>query len=127
MFKYFPTNYAWNLSVDLAIEMGARIGEIEEMCAPLLEAATAPDTDGTQAFRDTWVRMADKLCALADEDKSRGRLLSAGEKLNRAAIYLLTAERLQAHAAPGRMALYRRELDLFGEGMTLSHENCGRV
>ena len=23
MFKYFPTNYAWNLSVDLAIEMGA--------------------------------------------------------------------------------------------------------
>ena len=35
MFKYFPTNYVWNLSVDLAIEMGARIGEIEEMCAPL--------------------------------------------------------------------------------------------
>lgn len=34
MFKYFPTNYVWNLSVDLAIEMGARIGEIEEMCAP---------------------------------------------------------------------------------------------
>ena len=108
MFKYFPTNYVWNLSVDLAIEMGARIGEIEEMCAPLQEAAKAPDADGTQAFRDTWVRMADKLCALADEDKSRGRLLSAGEKLNRAAIYLLTAERLQAHGAPGRMALYRR-------------------
>ena len=39
MFKYFPTNYVWNLSVDLAIEMGARIGEIEAMCAPLLEAA----------------------------------------------------------------------------------------
>ena len=127
MFKYFPTNYVWNLSVDLAIEMGARIGEIEEMCAPLQEAAKAPDADGTQAFRDTWVRMADKLCALADEDKSRGRLLSAGEKLNRAAIYLLTAERLQAHGAPGRMALYRRELDVFGEGMTLSHENCERV
>ncbi len=34
MFKYFPTNYVWNLSVDLSIEMGARIGEIEEMCAP---------------------------------------------------------------------------------------------
>ena len=66
MFKYFPTNYVWNLSVDLAIEMGARIGEIEEMCAPLQEAAKAPDAEGTQAFRDTWVRMADKLCALAD-------------------------------------------------------------
>ena len=83
MFKYFPTNYVWNLSVDLAIEMGARIGEIEEMCAPLQDAATAPDAAGTRAFRETWVGMADKLCALADEDKARGRLLSAGEKLNR--------------------------------------------
>src|SRR4029453_11484048 len=107
MFKYFPTNYVWNLSVDLAIEMGARIGEIEEMCAPLQHAATSPDAAGTRAFRDTWVGMAEKLCALAEEDKARGRLRSAGEKLNRAAIYLLTAERLQAHRAEGRMGLYR--------------------
>jgi dienelactone hydrolase len=127
MFKYFPTNYVWNLSVDLAIEMGARIGEIEEMCAPLQEAAKAPDAAGTQAFRETWVRMADKLCVLADEDKSRGRLLSVGEKLNRAATYLITAERLQAHGAQGRAALYRRHLDLFDEGVKLSGENCERV
>jgi dienelactone hydrolase len=127
MFRYFPTNYVWNLSVDLAIEMGARIGEIEEMCAPLQEAAKAPDAAGTQAFRETWVRMADKLVALADEDKARGRLLSAGEKLNRAAVYLLTAERLQAHGAPDRMALYRRQLDLFAEGVKLTVENCERV
>ena len=127
MFKYFPTNYVWNLSVDLAIEMGARIGEIEEMCAPLQQAATAPDAAGTQAFRETWVRMADKLCELADEDTSRGRLISAGEKLNRAAIYLLTAERLQAHGAEGRTALYRRVLDLFAEGVKLTGEDCERV
>ena len=127
MFKYFPTNYVWNLSVDLAIEMGARIGEIEEMCAPLQEAARAPDAAGTQAFRETWVRMADKLCVLADEDKSRGRLLSAGEKLGRAASYLITAERLQAHGSPGRVALYQRVLDLFAEGVALSGENCERV
>lgn len=127
MFKYFPTNYVWNLSVDLAIEMGARIGEIEAMCAPLQEAAKAPDAAGTQAFRETWARMADKLCVLADEDKARGRLLSAGEKLNRAATYLITAERLQAHGAPGRAALYRRHLDLFAEGVQLSGENCERV
>jgi dienelactone hydrolase len=127
MFRYFPTNYVWNLSVDLAIEMGARIGEIEEMCAPLHEAAKAPDAAGTQAFRETWVRMADKLCALADEDKARGRMLSAGEKLGRAASYLITAERLQAHDAPGRLALYRRELELFAEGVRLSGDNCERV
>jgi hypothetical protein len=73
LFRYFPTNYVWNLSVDLAIEMGARIGEIEEMCASLQEAAKAPDATGTQAFRETWVRMADKLCGLAEEDEKRGR------------------------------------------------------
>ena len=116
MFKYFPTNYVWNLSVDLAIEMGARIGEIEAMCAPLQEAARAPDAAGTQAFRETWVKMADQLCALAAEDEARGWGFSAGEKYRRAASYLITAERLQAHDAPGRLDIYRRELALFQQG-----------
>jgi len=127
MFRYFPTNYVWNLSVDLAIEMGARIGEIEEMCAPLQEAAKAPDAAGTKAFRETWVRMADKLCELAREDESRGRLLSAGEKFRRASAYLVTAERLQAHDAPGRMELYRRSLGLFAEGSRLMRDPVQRV
>jgi dienelactone hydrolase len=127
MFKYFPTNYVWNLSVDLAIEMGARIGEIETMCAPLQEAARAPDAAGTQAFRETWVRMADRLCELAAEDEQRGRLLSAGEKLRRASSYLITAERLQAHDAPGRLDLYRRELELFQKGSRLMGEPVERV
>lgn len=127
MFRYFPTNYVWNLSVDLAIEMGARIGEIEEMCAPLQDAAKQPDAAGTQAFRETWQKMADKLCGLAEEDEARGRLLSAGEKYNRAATYLITAERLQAHGAPGRLALYQRFLEVFARGLGLSRENCERV
>jgi dienelactone hydrolase len=127
MFKYFPTNYVWNLSVDLAIEMGARIGEIEAMCAPLQDAAKQPDAAGTRAFRETWVRMADKLCGLGEEDEARGRLISAGDKYNRAAIYLLTAERLQAHGAPGRTELYKRFLEVFARGVRLSGENCERV
>ena len=127
MFKYFPSNYVWNLSVDLAIEMGARIGEIEEMCAPLQEAAKQPDAAGTQSFRETWVKMADKLCELGSEDEARGRLLSAGEKFKRASSYLITAERLQAHDAPGRLELYRRELALFLKGTRLCGENVERV
>lgn len=127
MFRYFPTNYVWNLSVDLAIEMGARLGEIEEMCAPLQEAAKQPDAAGTQAFRETWSTMADKLCSLAQEDEAAGRRLSAGEKYNRAATYYLTCERLQAHGAPGREALYQRFLETFARGIDLSKENCQRV
>ncbi|MBR9794295.1 MAG: prolyl oligopeptidase family serine peptidase [Gammaproteobacteria bacterium] len=127
MFKYFPTNYVWNLSVDLAIEMGARIGEIEEMCAPLQDAAKQPDKEGTQAFRDTWANMADKLCGLAEEDIERGRLLSAGEKFKRASSYLITCERLQGHNAPGRLDLYKRSLELFQKSVELGKENCQRV
>ena len=127
MFRYFPTNYVWNLSVDLAIEMGARIGEIEAMCAPLQDAAKAPDAAGTRAFRETWVRMADQLCALAEEDQARGRGLSAGEKLRRASSYLITAERLQAHDSPGRRALYERELALFLEGSRMLGDAVQRV
>ena len=127
MFKYFPTNYVWNLSVDLAIEMGARIGEIEEMCAPLQEAAKASDDAGTKAFRETWVRMADKLCALAEEDHSRGRSVSAGQKYVRASSYLITAERLQAHGAPGRLEIYKRQLALFALGSRLLGDPVQRV
>lgn len=124
MFKYFPTNYVWNLSVDLAIEMGAKMGEIEEMCAPLQEAAKQPDAAGTLAFRESWTKMGDKLCGLAAEDEDRGRLISAGDKYGRAAIYYMTAERLQAHSAPGRMALYKRFRDAFDRGVRLAGENC---
>ena len=127
MFRYFPTNYVWDLSINLAIEMGAKMGEIEEMCAPLREAASQPDAAGSQAFRATWVRMADKLCELAAEDEARGRLISAGDKYGRAATYYLTAERLQAHGSEGRMALYRRFLDVFAKGTALTGENCERV
>lgn len=127
MFRYFPTNYVWDLSVNLSIEMGARMGEIEAMCHPLQEAARQPDAAGVQAFRATWERMADKLCDLAAEDEAHGRLLSAGEKYKRAANYLLTCERLQAHNAPGRLALYQRFLRVFERGIQLAGDNCQRV
>ncbi|TWD50668.1 prolyl oligopeptidase family protein [Agrobacterium vitis] len=127
MFKYFPTNYVWNLSVNLSIEMGARMGEIEEMCAPLQDAAKAPDAAGTQAFRETWIHMADKLVSLADEDEARGRLISAGDKLLRAANYMITAERLLAHGSEGRVSLYQQFLASFEKGLTLSGSSCRRV
>src|SRR5271165_4973044 len=127
MFRYFPNNYVWNLSVDLAIEAGARIGEIEEICAPLLEASKQPDAEGTRAFMQTWVAMGDKLCGLADDDKQRGRMISASDKLLRAVVYFLTAERMQGHGSPGRIALYARLLRVFEEGVELGRVNCERV
>ncbi|VWD64176.1 hypothetical protein BCO71033_07049 [Burkholderia contaminans] len=127
MFKYFPANYVWDLSVDLAVEMGVRLGEIEEMCTPQQETAMQRDAAETNAFRGTWARMADKPCALAEEDEASGRLISSGDKYGRAATYYLTAEWLQAHGAEGRLELYRCFLDVFSRGIRLAGENCERV
>src|SRR5919202_6642608 len=127
MFEYFPGNYVWNLSINLAMEMGAKIGEIDEMCRPLVEVSKQGDDAGTQAFLQSWVAMGDKLAGLAAEDEARGRLLSAGNKLGRAATYYLTAERMQAHSYAPRKALYAKFLDVFQKGVRLARENCERV
>jgi esterase/lipase len=127
MFQYFPTNYVWNVATNLAMEMGAKIGEIDDMCRPLLEISKQGDDAGTQAFLQSWVAMGDKLCELAAEDEQQERSLSAGNKLGRAAIYYLTAERMQAVDYAPRKALYCKFLDAFQKSITLARENCERV
>ena len=127
MFQYFPNNYIWNLSVDIAIESGAQIGEIEEMCRPLLEAATRGEDVGTAAFLSEWVKMADKLVELAAEDEVLLRYYSAGRKLQRAALYYTTAERMQGQGSPARMETFGKAQSAFRKAMRLGGENCERV
>ncbi|GII98863.1 prolyl oligopeptidase family protein [Sediminihabitans luteus] len=127
MFAYFPGNYVWNLSVNLAMEMGARIGEVDAVCRPLLDAAAQGDDAGTPALMEAWERQGDTLVELAAEDESRGRRLSAGEKLGRAATYFLTAERMQAAGHAPRVALYAKFLATFAQGVALAEENAERV
>jgi dienelactone hydrolase len=126
LFQYFPNNYVWNLSVDIAIESGARIGEIEDMCRPLLEAAARGEDAGTLQFMQQWVKMADKLVGLAAEDEAAGRLFSAGAKLQRASLYYMIGERMQGHGTPGRMETFAKGQDNFKRAMALGRENVER-
>ena len=127
MFQYFPGNYVWNLTVAIALESGGRIGEIEEMSRPLREAAARGEDAGTPQFMAQWVKMADKLCELADEDLARGRGFSAAEKLNRASLYYQLAERMQGHGAPGREATYAKALATFQRSVEVGSRNYRRV
>jgi esterase/lipase len=127
VFEYFPNNYVWNLSVAIAIESGAQIGEIDEMCRPLRDAAARGEDAGTGDFFRSWVALADRLVALAEEDEARGRRFSAGAKLNRAALYYQTAERMQAHGYEPRKQVFRKGQDAFRRSMVLSSENYERV
>ena len=112
LFEYFP-NYVWNLSLAIAIENGGQIGEIIDMCAPLRDQAGRGEDVGTRDFMEQWVKKADTLVELAAEDEARSCAFSAAAKLQRAALYLFTAERMQGHGHPGREATYARAREYF--------------
>jgi dienelactone hydrolase len=126
LFEYFP-NYVWNLSVAIALENGGKIGEIIDMCQPIRDAAARGDDAGTAEFLAEWVKTADKLKGLADEDLELGREYSAGNKLKRASIYYVTAERMQGLGHPGRMETYRKALEAFANGTRYARDNIERV
>jgi dipeptidyl aminopeptidase/acylaminoacyl peptidase len=126
LFDYFP-NYIWNLSVAIALENGGKIGEIVDMCEPIRNATDQGGDAGTGAFLKEWVRMADKLAELAGEDLEQGRKFSAGNKLKRASIYYVTAERMQGLGQPGRMETDRKALDAFSRGTAYVTDNAKRV
>jgi hypothetical protein len=126
LFEYFP-NYIWNLSVAMALESGGKIGEIIDMCQPIRDAAASGADAGTPRFMAQWVAMADQLIGLADEDVARGRGYSASDKLERAALYLLVAERMQAQGSPGREATYARARATFDRSTQLGQISRERV
>lgn len=126
LFEPFP-NYIWNLSVAIAMESGAQMGELVDVIAAAKSAAGESADAGTQAFMQAWMGKAETLIGLADEDAAKGRNFSAGQKLERAALYLLNGERMQAHGTPGRLETFQRARDCFERAMVLGKRNCERV
>ena len=126
LFEPFP-NYVWNLSVSIAMENGGKIGEIVDIIKPLMAKAEAGEDAGTQDFMVEWVKMADKITGLAEEDIAAGRHFSAGAKLKRSAIYYQTGERMQAHGSPGRMETYKKGIDNFMRGTELAGDPVTRI
>jgi len=126
LFEYFP-NYIWNLSVAIAMESGGQIGEIVDMCQPIRDAAASGADAGTPQFMAQWAAMGDKLIDLAAEDEAKGRAFSASAKLERAALYLLNAERMQGHGHPGRQATYAKARETFDRSTVLGRINRERV
>lgn len=122
MFEYFPGNYVRNLSVLITLQNGGTIGEVDEACRPIREAAASGADAGTEQFFAAWSAVADRLIASAQEDEERGWTLSAGDKYRRAALYLLNAERMQSVHKPDRLAHYQRAIDLRDRAVRLARD-----
>jgi len=127
MYEPFPKNYAWNLSVNLALCMGGAIGEIEVANARIRDAAAYSDDGGTEAFFVSWCDMAHGLVVLGEEDEAADRRFSAAEKYGRALVYYMTAERMQSrHYAPRQQA-YSTMLELTKRWIAIGGLDCERV
>ncbi|MFJ9381255.1 alpha/beta hydrolase family protein [Streptomyces sp. NPDC101455] len=122
MFQYFPTNYVWNLSVNIAMTCQAKIGEIDQICRPLIEASKNGDDGDTTAFFQAWCNKADSLVARAEEDVKVGRDLSAGSLYRRAWIYYIVAERMQSPDTPERQGAYDKAVDAFAKAVEYGKE-----
>lgn len=119
MFEPFAGNYVWNLSTNLALMCGGNIGEIDEACRPIREAAARGEDAGTALFFDSWVKVAHQVIENGKADEAKGRRLSAGIKYQRAAGYLLAAERMQSRDYAPRWEAYRKGLEMFRRGVEL--------
>lgn len=100
MFEPFPGNYVWNLPINLALLAGGNHGELDAVCRPVREAAARGEEADTALLFDAWTGVARQVLAMAQHDLRRHRRLSPGIKLQRAALYLLGAERVQSADNP---------------------------
>src|SRR5579871_4803422 len=112
VFEYFPGNYVWNLSVVATLNSGGLIDEVDRACRPIRDAAARGEDAGTADFLAAWTALTDQLCGAAESALAAGHTRTAGDQYFRATNYLCQAERMQSASAAGRVAVYRRVLEL---------------
>lgn len=127
MFEPFPNNYVWNLSVNIALALGGAIGEIECANEQIRKVAREGADAGTEAFFKAWGAMADRLVALGEEAEAAGHKLSASEKYLRAAIYYMSAERMQSRDYAPRVRMYQTMLETMARGVSTGALDWTRV
>jgi tetratricopeptide (TPR) repeat protein len=127
MFEYFDDNYTWNMAVNLALGMGASIGDIDDASRSLRSLSKNRDDAAAEKFFECWTALGDKLKHQAAADEARGRLLSAGAKYRRAFIALIQAERMQRPDFAPRKRAYNEALECFSRFLSLTRQNCRRV
>lgn len=110
MYEPFPGNYVWNLSVNICLNMGGVMGEIDPANDVVRAVASSNPDEGTESFFASWGALADRVRSLGEEEEAAGHAQSAAEKYARAAAYYITAERMQARNYEPRKAMYRTML-----------------
>jgi dienelactone hydrolase len=127
MYEPFPGTYVWNLSVNICLNMGGVMGEIDPANETVRAIATTDPDHGTEAFFEAWGALADRVCALAAAKDTAGHRISAAEKYARAAAYYITAERMQNRDFGPRKAMYAKMLETMKRFYATSDLGAQRV
>ena len=127
MFEYFPENYTWNLAFMSGVNRGGALGDLDEACRALRSYAGRRDAVAQQAWYESFMKLAERVEALAQRDEQAGNLFSAGRKYVRAGVYYLMAERMPGHRSPGKAIAYRRALSAYERGYRLRGDPVERV
>lgn len=127
MFEYFEDNYSWTMAINMALGMGASIGDIDDASRPLRAVAGNNDDAAAELFFERWTALGAKVKRLAEADEAAGRKFSAGAKYRRATIYWMQAERMQQPAFKPREGAFREALDCFGKYLECSGVACRKV
>lgn len=127
MFEYFEGNYSWTMAINMALGMGASIGDIDDASRPLRAVAADNDDAAAELFFARWTELGAKVKRLAEADEAAGRRFSAGAKYRRATIYWMQAERMQQPAFAPREGAFREALACFAKYLECSGVACRKV
>ena len=117
MFEPFPDNYTWCLGVNLALNSGGQIGDVDLVLREL-RGKSHPADEG--AWYDAWMRAAGRLEGQAKEDEAAGRIPGAARKYQRAFVYYTVAERHMTNKDFRKLETYKHSLTLFEKYVQLA-------
>ena len=127
MFEYFPTNYPWSMATVMAINAGGTISEIDEVLSNLRGISESNDDEANEAWHNAWSKLGERNKRLAENDTNLNFNISAGQKLLRAAVYFMTAERMCKSNSSLRLETYKKMLDCFNIGTARLRDRVKRV
>jgi dienelactone hydrolase len=115
VFEYFPGNYSWSSTVNLAMMAGGSIGDIHRWLDPLRAAGSTDPEEWAAA----WSAMAHQQEELAEIDVRDGHMATAGARYLRSAVYHASGQR-QIPPGPAKSESYAAVLQAFAN----AREHC---
>jgi pimeloyl-ACP methyl ester carboxylesterase len=120
MFRYFPGNYMWSLSVLRCLMSGGLLGEIDRAARPLLPYADAPPNGDLEAWHREWLSLGLQLEDRARAELEGGRVMAAHDDFLRAAHYFQWAEAFLVPGDERKLPTILRHLASFRQAMEFS-------